>query len=229
MNRKIVKTIKVLLKYILFFLTSIIVYTLCVISIAYIPVNANVEPCKSDCVEVYLRSNGVHTDIVLPIKNELKDWTIQLDSKLNKAGKSNFNYVSVGWGDKGFYLDTPTWGDLTFRTAFNALFYLSSSAMHITFLDSLTEGVHCKKVFISKENYAHIVAFVESSFQSNETNQYIRIPNVSYGQDDIFYEAKGRYSLFYTCNSWTNNCLKSGNMKACLWTVLDKGFFYHYK
>jgi uncharacterized protein (TIGR02117 family) len=229
MNSKILKTIKAFLKYILFFLAGIILYTLCVISIAYIPVNANIEPCKTDCVEVYLRSNGVHTDIVLPIKNELKDWTLQLDSKLSKAGKSNFNYVSVGWGDKGFYLDTPTWGDLTFKTAFNALFYLSSSAMHITFFDSLTEGGHCKKVYISKENYSHIIAFVESSFQSNETNQYIRIPNVSYGDDDIFYEAKGRYSLFYTCNSWTNNCLKSGNMKACLWTVLDKGFFYHYK
>jgi uncharacterized protein (TIGR02117 family) len=229
MNSKILKTIKAFFKYILFFLVGIILYILCVISIAYIPVNTNIEPCKTDCVEVYLRSNGVHMDIVLPIKNELKDWTLQLDSKLSKAGKSNFNYVSVGWGDKGFYLDTPTWGDLTFKTAFNALFYLSSSAMHITFFDSLTEGRRCKKVYISKENYSHIIAFVESSFQSNETNQYIRIPNVSYGDDDIFYEAKGRYSLFYTCNSWTNNCLKSGNMKACLWTVLDKGFFYHYK
>jgi uncharacterized protein (TIGR02117 family) len=224
-----VKIIITFFKYVLFFLVGITIYTLLVISIAYIPVNANVEACKTDCIEVYLRSNGVHTDIVLPIKNELKDWSIQLDSKLSKAGRSNFNYVSVGWGDKGFYLDTPTWGDLTFKTAFNALFYLSSSAMHITFFDSLTEGGRCKKVYISKVDYAQIVAFVESSFQCNEVNKYIHIPNVSYGEDDVFYEAKGRYSLFYTCNTWTNNCLKSGNMKACLWTVLDKGFFYHYK
>lgn len=216
-------------KYILFVLLGLILYVFLVLAIAYVPVNSNIKPCTEDCVEVYLRSNGVHTDIVLPIKNDLKDWSVQLDSKLTKAGKSNFNYVSVGWGDKGFYLDTPTWGDLTFKTAFNALFYLSSSAMHITFLNSVAEGPLCKKAYISKADYANIISFVGSSFQYDDQNNVIRIPNVSYANDDIFYEAKGRYNLFYTCNTWTNNCLKSGNMKACLWTVLDKGFFYHYK
>ena len=210
-------------------MASLIVYAAIVTSIAFIPVNTAFKSCETDCVEVYLRSNGVHTDIVLPIKNELKDWSLQLDSKKTKAEKTNFKYVSIGWGDKGFYLDTPTWGDLTFKTAFNALFYLSSSAMHVTFFDQLTEGERCKKILISKTDYLKMVSFVESSFQINELNAYILIPKVSYGNNDVFYEAKGRYSLFYTCNTWTNNCLKAGNMKACLWTLFDKGFFYHYK
>jgi uncharacterized protein (TIGR02117 family) len=229
MKFNFIKFIKIFLKYSLFVLIGFVVYVLIITAVAYIPVNAGFKPCETDCVEVYLRSNGVHTDIVLPIKNELKDWSIQLDSKKTKAGKTNFNYVSIGWGDKGFYLDTPTWGDLTFRTAFNALFYLSSSAMHVTFFDRLTEGERCKKILISKTDYMKIVSFVESSFQVNESSAYVQIPNVSYGSNDVFYEAKGRYSLFYTCNTWTNNCLKAGNMKACLWTLFDKGFFYHYK
>lgn len=223
------KFLKVFVKYCLVVLLGLVVYVAIVISIAYIPVNTDFKPCETDCVEVYLRSNGVHTDIVLPIKNELKDWSIQLDSKKTKSGKTNVNYVSIGWGDKGFYLDTPTWGDLTFKTAFNALFYLSSSAMHVTFFDQVAEGERCKKVLISKGQYMKIVSFVESSFQLDEASGYIQIANVSYGTNDVFYEAKGRYNLFYTCNTWTNNCLKSGDMKACLWTVLDKGFFYHYK
>jgi len=229
MKFNVLKFIKIFLKYCLFILASLIVYAAIVTSIAFIPVNTAFKSCETDCVEVYLRSNGVHTDIVLPIKNELKDWSLQLDSKKTKAEKTNFKYVSIGWGDKGFYLDTPTWGDLTFKTAFNALFYLSSSAMHVTFFDQLTEGERCKKILISKTDYLKMVSFVESSFQINELNAYILIPKVSYGNNDVFYEAKGRYSLFYTCNTWTNNCLKAGNMKACLWTLFDKGFFYHYK
>lgn len=229
MQFNLIKFLKAFFKYMLFVLLGIVLYILIIISIAYIPVNSNAEQCNTDCVEVYLRSNGVHTDIVLPIKNELKDWSLQLDSKQTKSGKTNFNYVAIGWGDKGFYLNTPTWGDLTFKTAFNALFGLSSSAMHVTFFDQLKEGERCKKILISPADYLKIVSFAESSFLLNETNNYIQIPNASYGNNDLFYEAKGCYTLFYTCNTWTNNCLKAGNMKACLWTVLDKGFFYHYK
>jgi hypothetical protein len=44
-----------------------------------------------------------------------------------------------------------------------------------------------------------------------------------------FYNAKGRYSLFYTCNTWANQALKSANQKAALWTIFDFGIFQHYK
>jgi len=229
MNFNFSKFLKAFLKYCLFVFIGLIAYAAIAISIAYIPVNANVKPCTEHCVEVYLRSNGVHTDIVLPMKNEMQDWSIPLDSKKTKAGNTNFNYVSIGWGDKGFYLDAPTWGDLTFKTAFNALFYLSSSAMHVTYFNQLTEGERCKRIFISKGDYMKIVSYVNASFQVNESKEYIQIPDVAYGNNDAFYEAKGRYSLFYTCNTWTNNCLKAGGMKACLWTLFDKGIFYQYK
>jgi uncharacterized protein (TIGR02117 family) len=171
----------------------------------------------------------VHSDIVVPIKNEIKDWSGQLDSKNTKSGKNDYDYVGIGWGDKGFYLDTPTWGDLTFKTAFNALFYLSTSAMHVTFYKGVQENEHCKKICISKESYQQIVHYIESSFVFEMNGSYIRIENASYWDNDLFYDAKGRYGIFYTCNTWTNNCLKAGNLKACLWTLFDKGIFYQYK
>lgn len=223
------KFLKTFLKFSLLFFLGLFVYAVIVSCIAYVPVNTAIVPCNTDCIEVYLRSNGVHTDIVLPVKNDLKDWSAQLDSKKTKSGKSNFKYVSIGWGDKGFYLDTPTWGDLTVKTAFNALFYLSSSAMHVTFLDQVKETGRCRKILISKTAYLEMIDFVESGFQLDEFARYMHIPNVSYGKNDVFYEATGRYNLFYTCNTWTNNCLKAAGQKACLWTVLDKAFFYHYK
>ena len=50
-----------------------------------------------------------------------------------------------------------------------------------------------------------------------------------YGKNDAFYEATGRYSLFHTCNTWTNNALKIAGQKACVWTPFDTGIFYHYQ
>ena len=43
--------------------------------------------------------------------------------------------------------------------------------------------------------------------------------SAAYGKNDAFYEAKGSYSLFYTCNSWVNENLKEVGLKACRWTL----------
>ena len=43
------------------------------------------------------------------------------------------------------------------------------------------------------------------------------------------YEAKGKYSLFYTCNTWANDGLKSAGLKACYWTVFKGGIFDQYQ
>ncbi|MBK6524623.1 MAG: DUF2459 domain-containing protein [Crocinitomicaceae bacterium] len=76
---------------------------------------------QSDGVKIYVKSNGIHTDICVPVTNEYKDWREFLPVKHFPKVKEH-HYVSIGWGDKGFFLDTPTWDDLTFYTAFNAAF-----------------------------------------------------------------------------------------------------------
>ncbi len=229
MINRVKKYSKMFLWSIVFLICSLVAYAIVIVIASYIPVNVNVVASTEDCVEVYIRSNGVHTDIVVPIKNDIKDWSGQLDSKKTKAGKIDYDYVGVGWGDKGFYLDTPTWGDLTFKTAFKALFYLGTSAMHVTFYKGLHESERCKKIFISKESYQQIVAYIESSFVLDEKGACILIENASYWDNDSFYDAKGKYGIFYTCNTWTNNSLKAGNLKACLWTLFDYPIFFHYK
>ena len=50
-----------------------------------------------------------------------------------------------------------------------------------------------------------------------------------YGNNDAFYEAKGSYSLFFTCNTWAANALKTAKKEAPLWTATQQGIFYHYK
>ena len=71
------------------------------------------------------------------------------------------------------------------------------------------------------------VNYISDSFRNPLQPEWIE--GHSYGQKDAFYEAKGSYSLFYTCNTWANNALKAANQKASLWTVYDKGIFCHYK
>ena len=102
--------------------------------------------------------------------------------------------------------------------------------MHTTFYKSMTEGDDCKKIMITKAQYADLIKFVDSKFDKNSAGQNILIEtDAVYSKDDAFYEAQGSYSFLYTCNTWTNNALKAAGQKAALWTPTDFGIFQHYK
>lgn len=193
-----------------------------------ITVNDDFTECQENAVTVYVMSNGVHTDLVVPMKNEVMDWTTFVDPSRCKMDASDAAYVAFGWGDKGFYLETPTWADLKFSTAFKAMFFLSTSAMHVTFHDEPQVSADCKKICISKENYLRMVSYIKEGFKTTEAKA-ILIENASYGDHDIFYDGVGSYSMFHTCNTWTNNGLKSGGLRACLWTLFDDAILEKYR
>lgn len=201
-------------------------YLLTIFALSRITVNATDDKSSND-VAIYIKTNGVHTDIVVPVKNAIKDWSAEV--KLESVAGNNAGFVGFGWGDKGFYLNTPTWSDLKISTACNAAFYLGTSAMHATFFDHLTESPKCVKLTVSNEEYKQLIAYIESGFQFDANRNTILIKNSAYGKNDSFYEANGKYSMFYTCNSWANNALKAAGQKAALWTLTDTGIFCHYE
>jgi uncharacterized protein (TIGR02117 family) len=227
MNKRLKQALKFTGRFILGIFAFIVLYVLMAFILAHIPVNSNPE--KSDEVAIYINSNGVHTDIIVPIKNDVKDWTQEIRYDQTKSKDSIMEYIAFGWGDKGFYLETPEWSDLKASTAFKAAFYLSTSAMHTRFYNEVKEDDECVKVTISKKDYQYLVKYIEDSFALDADNKVQWIANQSYGQYDAFYEANRKYSLFYTCNTWANNALKAAHQKAALWTPYDKGIFYHYQ
>ena len=222
------KIIKKLLKYIAIFVLSLVTYLLIVTLLSFVSVNEDLVENQKE-IPIYILTNGVHTDIVLPIKNDYHDWSTQLKFEHTKSKDTTYQYVALGWGDKGFYLETPTWADLKASTAIKAASGLSTSAMHVTFYKHLKENQSCKKLQVSLENYKKLIAFINESFQT-KSGEFLKIEtNAVYGKHDVFYEANGSYSLFYTCNSWANQVLKSANQKAALWTISDSGIFRHYE
>jgi len=190
-----------------------------------IPVNSNYN--SDNELDIYIKSNGVHLDIILPLRNEIKDWTtdIWIDSSIIHTTI----FISFGWGDKEFYINTPEWSDLTLNTAVKAMFFKGPSAMHIDYYKELETSNTCKVISINEEEYEAIVNFIESSFKKDSCGNKTQIPGVHYNSFDCFYEAVNSYNLFFTCNTWTNKCLKKSGLRASLWTPFDKGTLYHYR
>ncbi|WP_407480838.1 TIGR02117 family protein [Elizabethkingia meningoseptica] len=223
------KIIVLLLKCIGGIVSAVILYLLLGYLIPFIPVKAE----KTDdpkVVEAYILTNGVHTDLVVPVKSEWTDWSQKIPFDVTKGKNTDFKYVSFGWGDKGFYLDTPTWADLKFSTAFKAAFWMGQSAMHTTYYREMTEGEDCKKIMLTAEQYKRLITYIDDKFDKDQNGNYRFIPtNAVYGNDDAFFDAKGSYNFLYTCNTWANNGLKAAGQKAALWTPSDFGIFQHYK
>ena len=187
------------------------------------------EDITTEDVEIYILTNGVHTDIVVPVKNLQMDWSKKISYTNTKEADSTFGYLAMGWGDKGFYLQTPTWAELKFSVAFKAAFALSSSAIHATYYQTMEENDKCKKMILNSEQYDRLVVFITDSFKTEDNDNFIHIEtDAHYSKTDAFYEAHGKYSFFKTCNTWANNALASCGQKCCFWTASDKGIFSKY-
>lgn len=222
------KALKIVLKIFLVLFGLILIYLITVFSLSKITVNQ--EPNTKPEVEIYILTNGVHTDIVMPTKNDQIDWSQQVKFANTKAADSTYKYLAMGWGDKGFYLETPEWSDLKASVAFKAASGLSTTAIHATYYKSLREGADCKKMMISKEQYDRLIRYISQSFQKDASGNFLNIKtDAIYGKSDAFYEATGSYSLFHTCNTWANSALKASGQKCCYWTATDSGIFSKYK
>ncbi|MCH5596959.1 TIGR02117 family protein [Niabella ginsengisoli] len=225
------KLLKLLGKMLLYILAFLVLYVIAALLIPHIPVNKNKDYKSPNDVTIFIKTNGVHADIVVPVRNEWMDWTKYVKYEDTDLKDSTYSYVGMGWGDKGFYLQTPTWADLKFSVAFKAMTGLSSSAIHATFYKMVTPDASTVALHISQEDYTELVKYIINSFDINKEGNPIQIPSVDdgYGNMDAFYEAKGSYNLFRTCNSWANRALKAGHQKAAFWALRDKDIFRHYE
>lgn len=221
------KLFKISLKIIVSIFALLILYVVCVLLLPFIPVNKNPIITENN-IDIYILTNGVHTDIVCPVHSEQIVWS-NLVPFSDTKGKKEAQFIAFGWGDKGFYLDTPEWKDLKISTALKAAFWLGNSAMHVTFYDKMHLDNDCRKLTISISDYEQLIKYIQTSFRYDEKGKIEQIvTDMVYGNNDAFYEATGTYNVFFTCNTWANNALKAAGQKAPLWTATQQGIFRYY-
>ena len=188
-------------------------------------------PARHDGVRdiaIYLLDNGVHTDLALPLANDTFDWTTVISPGDARALTFAPAYVAFGWGDRAFYLETPHWRDLKATTAWNAISGQGATIIHVTFLPPLRATAHSIAIPVSRDEYRALVASIRDSFRLGDDGRAIAIGR-AYGDNDAFYEARGSYSLFTTCNTWTNARLKAAGLTHVLWTPFSGSLMRAYR
>ena len=177
-------------------------------------------------VTIYVETNGYHTGIVVPVAAGGID--LSLTFRPTDLGDSRLagNWLAFGWGDREFYLNTPTWADLRPRTALFALVGSGRTLLHVDHLDRPYPDAQQRAVRISVTQYRRLIAGIMASVARGGDGRPVAIDG--YGERDLFYEARGSYSLFHTCNSWTAATLAQAGIKAPYWTPFSGGVMRWY-
>jgi len=195
-----------------------------------IPHSRNFRPPVTG-VPIYLSTNGMHTDFVLPTKNELFDWTQFINKENFKSNLKSSTFLGIGWGDRAIYLDIAEWSEVTFKMGLKTLLLPTDSILHITAYESvpITDDLVVKKTIISNQQYLQLCQFILTYFKVNHKQNVQLIKDAGYTENDNFYHANRKYHAFFTCNTWINKGLKIIGVRTPLWTPVDKGIFYQFE
>ncbi|MEM9837266.1 MAG: DUF2459 domain-containing protein [Bacteroidota bacterium] len=169
----------------------------------------------------YLHGNGVHIDFIFARedvpKHLLDRLPISTDTK----------YVAFGWGDYGFYLETPTWEELSPYVAFRAFFLSSPTLMHVINYPEVDEV--WRQLPLNEQEMESLLRYVEAGFYVNPTTStFVELPGTGYWEHDFFFRANGTYLFAHTCNTWVNNGLKGAGIKTGIWSSNEPGVMRHF-
>lgn len=174
------------------------------------------EPAQ---VQAWVLSNGIHTDLVLPMRGHGMDWSALFSPAHVRAAPPDAQYIAIGWGDREIYLYTPVWADLTVERTVRAALGRNGALLHVTHLrdSDLAHGT-AHRLPLSQGQYGRLTAYVLASLPQGQPHP---IPGAHYAANDAFYEAKGSANFFRTCNNWTGEGLRAAGVTVSRWTPFD--------
>jgi uncharacterized protein (TIGR02117 family) len=211
------------------FLTAVLalpaLYLLAALIGSLVPVNRGwEEPAQG--ITIYLADNGVHADIIMPVSVQGLDWSPLVPKSDFAAADPNARWIAFGSGERRVYLDTPTWWDLTPRTAWSALTG-GKRVMHAEYVPSPSYAV--REVRLRPEEYRRLWAAIRADFELDVRGRPQHIAHPGYGPSDAFYRAAGKASAVYTCNNWAARQLRLAGVKTSLWPPFVQGLVWRYR
>ena len=192
-------------------------YAAAALLLGLIPANAGWREPQSG-ITIFVSSNGVHTGIGLPLVTAELDWRPLVPAAHLRAPAIAATHIFIGYGHRDFYLNTPSWGQLSLATAADAAFGDGPALLHVEHVIAPAEGAGMKAVTLTGEQYRRLVAHILAGFRRDGTGSTLPLPGRGYGAPDMFYEADGGFNALYNCNEWTGRALRAAGLRMGLWT-----------
>ena len=203
-----------------------LLYFLAALFLGLVPANVSFRQQAEGGVLIYVRSNGIHTDIVMPRVNAEADWRpFSNPADLRDPRWGEADHVAIGYGAREFYLNTPTWGDLSISTAVRSMTGGDTPLIHLEHVDRPQREEWQRPLRLTSDQYRRLAAYVRASFRLDEDGAPIHVP-AGYGAADTFYEGHGSFSMFFNCNAWTGAALRAAGVRMGLWTPFEQSVMW---
>ncbi|WP_241656571.1 TIGR02117 family protein [Sphingomonas oligophenolica] len=165
-------------------------------------------------IAIYVESNGVHTALILPKVAGGVDWRGLVDPRdLRDPRYAGYDHVAIGWGERRFFLDTPTWWDVRPATILAASIGSDATLIHVEHIPApAATDPDARRIILTPAQYARLAAFIRASVAPGGRRYR------GYFDNDAFYEARGHYDAVRTCNDWTGDALRHAGVRIGGWT-----------
>jgi uncharacterized protein (TIGR02117 family) len=205
---------------------SVLTLYLVIVLLGLLPVNNDFEQAPEG-IEIFLVSSPIHADVVLPIETDTINWRERFPADCFSGDTSAATHVAVGWGDRGFFVETPTWADVRMSVVAQALFWPSDTCMHVSLTRADFLADDARSVRISVAQYEQLVEYITASFQRTADGSVIQLDDASYGPHDAFFRAEGTYHCLNTCNCWTGRAMQAAGIRTGWLTPLPKTVYLY--
>ncbi|QEN89272.1 DUF2459 domain-containing protein [Labrys sp. KNU-23] len=189
-------------------LLALLLFMLAAIGFALLPAAGRAQQAGGEPT-LYLCASLAHTDIVMPSRDVLIDWT-QLFPAVTPPDLPAEAYLAFGWGDLVFFQDTPTWADTRVSTALAALAGRHDTALRVVAVNPPVANPDCLPLSIDQEGRQALIAHIRASLQPDAAGRAQQRPGGT--GLEAFYLAKGRYGPFNTCNQWAAEALAAAGL-----------------
>jgi uncharacterized protein (TIGR02117 family) len=167
-------------------------------------------------VRIYVESNGVHTGLVLPLRAAGVDFRDLLKpGDLRDPATAAFSHIAVGWGDRSFYVSTPSWADVRPGTVLRAAIGSHDTVVHVEHVPEPRVEPERRSILLRPDEYRRLAAYVRATFARARGAP---APIHGYFRNDAFYAGIGTYSALNTCNAWTGSALRNAGVRMGIWT-----------
>lgn len=177
-----------------------------------IPVNRDWrEPAEG--VRIHVESNGIHVGIIVPKVAAGVDWRPLLAaSHLRDPRYAGFDHAGFGWGEAKFYVETPTWRDLSPATVAAAAIGSAHTLVHVDHVPAPGPGRDVRTLVLTPGQYRRLARYIRASMAERPAVR------PGYWRNDAFYTGTGRYSAIRTCNAWAGDALRYAGVRVGAWT-----------
>ncbi len=177
-----------------------------------IPVNAGWQP-PAKGVRVFVESNGIHVALIVPKVAAGVDWRASVPAAdLADPRYAAFDHLAIGWGERAFFLGTPTWADARPGPILRAAFGSDATLVHVEHVPLPAPSADVRAITLRPEEYRRLAAFVRASIVTKGMR------HAGYGAYDVFYQARGRYDAVHDCNAWVGEALRVAGVRIGWWT-----------